>query len=462
MSGSGSAPAAGEVSIPLPPPGTVLLAERPTEPIDRQELASLIESAPAAPAEPPTAPAQGSRMSRKALRAQAAAERRRNALWGSAKIAGPVVLAVLLIIALVAVLGSRGSGPTTDGAVARTQQTMLLQVSGPGSVATANVLLGRSTTSASAAGVLIPSDLVTDVPSVGAVPFGETARIADPTSAGNALSDQLGVIVDATWRVNADGLAALVDAVGGVSISVASDVADAKGAVVVAAGPDQLLDGRSAAAYAAFRGARDQEQTRAARFSDVLTAWLKALPTDPAQLEKIVQAPSRSGTSTWSAAQVAGFFAGAAASARADDLLLTNLPVKVIDTGSATPSFRLDREAANALVAQAFSDSVPQGRSGANVRVLVQNGVGTPGLGDAARSKLVKAGYVFVNGGNAAKFGRATTTVVVPDETSASLRRGAEVAQSLGLPTSAVQVSGQGQSVADLVVILGKDFSAGS
>jgi len=399
-------------------------------------------------------------MSRKALRAQAAHEHRRNVLRSGAKVAIPVSVILALVVGAAVVLGARGSGTSASGEPARAQQTLLIQVTGAGSVATGNVLLGLSTKDTSASGLLIPSDLVTDTPSVGTIPFGQTARISDPSSAGNALSDQLDVIVDATWRLDANGLAALVDAVGGVTIDVASDVTNDKGAVVVAAGAGQRLDGRSAAAYAAYRGARDQEQTRTARFSDVLMALFKALPTDQAQLDAVVNKPGRDANSTWSPAQVSAFLVGLSASARADDLLLTNLPVKVIDTGSATPSFRLDQEASRALVNQAFADSRPQGRAGGEVRVLIQNGVGTPGLGDVARSKLVKAGYVFVNGGNAAKFGRATTAVVVPDDTSASLRRGADVAKTLGLPASAVQVSGQGQSVADLVVILGKDFGA--
>ena len=269
----------------------------------------------------------------------------------------------------------------------RTQQTMLLQVTGAGSTATASVLLARSTTGTAASGVLIPGDLVTDAPSVGAIPFGQTSRIADPTTAANAISDQLDVMVDGTWRLDANGLAALVDGVGGVTVDVAGDVTDAQGNVVVAAGPGQLLDGRSAAAYAGFRGARDQEQTRAARFSDVFTALLKRCPPTRPQLEALVAKPGASATSTWNASQVAAFLAGTAASARSDDLLLTNLPVKVIDTGNATPSFRLDQEAAAALVDRAFADSRPQTRAGGDVRVLVQNGVGTPGLGDAARDQ---------------------------------------------------------------------------
>jgi hypothetical protein len=67
---------------------------------------------------------------------------------------------------------------------------------------------------------------------------------------------------------------------------------------------------------------------------------------------------------------------------------------------------------------------------------------------------------VFVGGGNANRFGQERSLVVVPDDTSASRERGAQVAQALGLPADAVRLASQGQSVADVVVVLGKDFSA--
>ena len=47
----------------------------------------------------------------------------------------------------------------------------------------------------------------------------------------------------------------------------------------------------------------------------------------------------------------------------------------------------------------------------------------------------------------------------MPDGTSQSVARGERVAESLGLPASAVQPSDRGQTVADVIVILGEDFA---
>jgi hypothetical protein len=111
------------------------------------------------------------------------------------------------------------------------------------------------------------------------------------------------------------------------------------------------------------------------------------------------------------------------------------------------------------MVTANFSGSLPAQRTGGPISVVVQNGVGTPGLAAKARTRLVVAGITYVSGGNAAKFGYAKSVVLVP--TSSGLdgqRKGQAVARALGLPTSDVALTEQGQTIADVVVILGADF----
>ena len=92
--------------------------------------------------------------------------------------------------------------------------------------------------------------------------------------------------------------------------------------------------------------------------------------------------------------------------------------------------------------------------------MLVENGVGTPGLVEQARAKLVDDGFRFINGGNASTFGLAEQPGPGARRHLAERRPGAErVAESLGLPASAVQPSDRGQTVADVIVILGEDFA---
>ena len=88
----------------------------------------------------------------------------------------------------------------------------------------------------------------------------------------------------------------------------------------------------------------------------------------------------------------------------------------------------------------------------------MQNGVGTPGLEQDAAQLLRAEGYDFSNGGNATEFGRDQTIVLIPDATPASQSLGEDVAATLGVPASSVQVSDQGSSLYDVIVILGADF----
>ena len=102
-----------------------------------------------------------------------------------------------------------------------------------------------------------------------------------------------------------------------------------------------------------------------------------------------------------------------------------NLPVKPLNDGSTTTTaYRVDTEEAAAMVTELLPDAARKPGPNSKVRVLVQNGVGSPGLNAAARQLLVDAGYTFVNGGNAATLGERTTSIVVPDSSAESLRVG--------------------------------------
>jgi hypothetical protein len=48
--------------------------------------------------------------------------------------------------------------------------------------------------------------------------------------------------------------------------------------------------------------------------------------------------------------------------------------------------------------------------------------------------------------------------VLVEDGSERSTQRGQRVAAALGLPASAIEVNPRGQTVADVIVILGSDF----
>jgi len=132
--------------------------------------------------------------------------------------------------------------------------------------------------------------------------------------------------------------------------------------------------------------------------------------------------------------------------------------VTEIDSGGALTSYGIDSGQVAAMMRSLLPGALLTDSGGEVLRVLVENGVGTPGLVELARAKLVAEGFQFVNGGNAATFDVAESAVFIPDGTAESVRRGEQVAAALGVPPSAVTASDRGQTVADVIVILGEDF----
>jgi len=398
-------------------------------------------------------------LDRKAIR-----EARRSATRRRLLFAGAGVLVLLLIVGVTAaVLSSRGH----DVLVATVppaphQSTLLVQVAGQDGTAVVNALVGVTPASGTGAALLIPAGLLVDDASSGNLPFGETLTLPSKTASIDALTDLLGVRVSNSWVLTQQGLAALVDKVGGVQVTVDVDVLskNAKGdqAVVVRAG-SQRLRGAQAAAYATYLADTEPETVRLARFNDVFDQVLRSLPATKAAIAATLTGLSTGSTSALTPAQLAELLVVLRADAIKEQLHYDVLPVNDLDTGDTVDTYGLNSAKANAMLASMFAPSLLKDRTGDVVRVLVENGIGTPDLVTAARVKLVKDGFQFITGGNAADLsGTDPSVVLIEDGSDKSQARGARVAKSLGLPASSIQINPRGQTVADIIVILGADF----
>jgi anionic cell wall polymer biosynthesis LytR-Cps2A-Psr (LCP) family protein len=398
-------------------------------------------------------------LDRKAIR-----EARRNATRRRLLIVGAVLLALLLIIGVTAVvLSSPGKDvPVTTAPRTPHQSTLLVQVAGQDGTAVANALVGVTPASGSGAALLIPAGLLVDDASSGNLPFGETLTLPSKTASIDALTDLLGVRVSNGWVLTQQGLAALVDKVSGVQVTVDVDVLskNAKGAqaVVVRAG-SQRLRGSQAAAYASYLADGEPETVRLARFNDVFDQVLRSLPAGEPAIAATLTGLSTGSTSSLTPAQLAGLLVVLRAAAVKEALHYDVLPVNDLDTGDTVDTYGLNSAKANAMLASMFAPSLLKDGSGDIVRVLVENGIGTPDLVTAARAKLVKDGFQFITGGNAAELSATDASVVlIEDGSDRSQARGTRVAKSLGLPASSIQINPRGQTVADIIVILGADF----
>jgi anionic cell wall polymer biosynthesis LytR-Cps2A-Psr (LCP) family protein len=438
------------VPAPAPPPAPAVGPRPvPTTPGPRPG------AAPAAPGRTVVA-----RRDRAAARAARRAEARKRNLRILA-----VVGAVVVVLGAVGwLLLDRGGGETpvetTGGPPA--QDTLLMQVTGSDGTAAASALTGVTPSEGTGAVVLVPSRLLVDVAGTGDIPFGETVTLSEPSAPSQAITDLLGVRVDDSWLLDQAALEALVDAVGGVQAAVDVDVVrtekDGAETVVVPAG-NQKLDGAAAAAYATYLAEGEPEQARLARYDDVLGGLLEALPDDQADVVRVLEKAGDGSRTTLDPAGLAARLLALKQAAADQDLVSDVLPVTEIDTGAGAASYGIEPGQVAAMMRSRFPGALQKDAGGEVLRVLVENGVGTPGLVEKARAKLVDDGFRFINGGNAASFDNEESSVIIPDGTAKSVTRGERVARSLGLPTTSVVPSDRGQTVADVIVILGKDFA---
>lgn len=384
-------------------------------------------------------------------------ERRRARRRRQRRLLAALLAVAVVLLALVTVALARRDTPgrATLPPQARTQRTLLFQVQGESGAAVGSALLAHDPASRSGAAVLVPPQVIVTVPGSGTLQLGVALRSVPPERTRTALADLIGVTVDAGWVVNVPTLAAFIDGLGGVKVDV--DVPVVTGRTVVLAPGRQQVDGARAVQFLRYLAPGEQEQARLARLQEVVDGMLTALPQATAQVTQALSSLGPRSDSSLPAPQLAAFLVGLAGDTRADQLQYDSLPVVPIDPGNGVTSFRLDADPARALVDRLLAQSVPPGARQTGNRVLVLNGVGTPGLGEQVRARLVPAGFVFVGSRNNATFGVARSRVLVRDATAEAQELGARAARALGLPADAVQTAELG-SIADVVVVVGADF----
>ena len=374
-----------------------------------------------------------------------------------------VLVAALLGWVLVTIQTS-GSGGTTDPAPAPSavaqQETLLIQARNDADLGVDNMVAGVGG-GLPAAQLLVPSRLIVDVPGAGQQTLGASARLLDRSASQDALSDLLALRIDGTLSLGRLALAGMVDYVGGITVDVdqpITEVDEETGVetVVVPSGT-QTLDGNQAATYALTWLPDEPEAARLARYSQVMTATISGLPDDALRIEQMLTSLGGSARTTTASATVAQFLLQMRQSILDGGQQARVLPTTDIEAGEALPVVRADLVAAEGVINSLLPQAVLTGAE-SNPRVLVQNGVGTPGLGASARDRLVGSGMVYINGGNADQFDQDQTLVIVADATTESVTLGESVAEALGVPPTSVQIAEDGQNVADVVVILGADF----
>lgn len=312
----------------------------------------------------------------------------------------------------------------------------------------------NGTASGTGAIVVIPAQMQIDDQGFGSQPFGGNMASEEPPAGSDVVADTLGVTPDGVWTMTETVLGIFVDDLGGISLTtntaIPASTADPKGVTQGTV----TLDGDQAVAYATYTASGEAATAQAARFGQVLNALMAAMPTQSnavnAYLRNLALIPDPS----LPMSKLGPILAALAAQQNAGKVTVATLPL--------TSSNALNSTGAAEIVAKLLGGTVKAGASaGQAARVLVQNGTGasTSSSGKlmaAAQAKLVDAGYTYNAGDVVAA--QATTKVEVASSADQSIAQ--QVAASMGLGGSSVEVVPGLSSVDDVTVVLGKDWTS--
>lgn len=137
-------------------------------------------------------------------------------------------------------------------------------------------------------------------------------------------------------------------------------------------------------------------------------------------------------------------------SVKTKDVWIVPLPVKAIAVGDQR-YFEPQRAEVADLLLQWWGVRVDQQK--AAPRVVVYNGVGTPGIAGKAAQQLIRKGFRVIDSGNADKFDYKRTQVLLYHGTDADARAVRDV-----LGTGDIKVQSAPQQLTDIIVIIGADY----
>jgi hypothetical protein len=413
---------------------------------------------------PSTAPADpGMVIAPQVSRRQARLERKRQQRKRIGLAGGAAIGAGILIVGGLVFFGVHEAVKDSGGET-KTQSTVLLQLQAPDGTAAASVLLAHDSSTSQGVEVLVPPRVLVDVCGFNERSFGDILSLpGGDVASRQALSTMLGnMTIDGSWVLPEAQFARFLDHLPsrGITADVDVDVVQRTGGgggrVLVPAGNDRHLSGTQAVEYATYTTSGNADaEAQLARLQHVVDGMAAALPTTETGIAASLRSLGAGGGSSLGANRLASLLAGfAAAEKTTGNLLPTDLPVTLIDAGGA-PAYRVDTAGAKRLVSSSFAESLPTGAATPRPTVELLNGVGAPGLVSLACPRLATHHLAYAGSRNAANFNYARSIVEVP---TARTDLGYAVAKALGLPASDVRRTAENQTVADVIVILGRDF----
>ncbi len=318
----------------------------------------------------------------------------------------------LALLVLVAVLATAGTGALL---IARERARIEPEVTPPAAAGLALLVVTTdagslpvvvgSTGFGTSGALVVPPDAIVVIPGQGESTIGEALELP-PRQAATAVGNLLGVWIEGHATIEADRLAAIADDVGGVRIA------------------GELADGADVSSMFEASGAGEVAGLQIVMGS-LLSADVAWSPSDladaehPGSVVRMLEAAS--------GAQVAA------------------LETEEVASGVSRANPEQVTDALVAAFGGPTEDAVP---------VIVLNGNGVPGIGEAVAERLLPGGFRVVVSQNASDFDHLETLIVVgsPDDVALAER----VRDLLGVGSVSVSV---GSGIAPVTVVIGKDFT---
>ncbi len=335
-------------------------------------------------------------------------------------------VAVLLVVAIVFAWSRLADGGASAGPSPTASDSTSGQGSGPSELlafsvtGAPNALLAvvGSGGGQPPAVLVLPPGMTVIVPGQGETPTEEVQALpGDPMRIG--VSNAVGAWVPHYAVMDLNGFRDTIDRVGGLTVNL-PDVYTVGGSVL---GPGRThMSGDQVVTFL-----HENAEDSALRWASALEAFLKAAPVVPhgdlAETDDAAAAIAALGAASGAEVQVA--------------------PTKVVGATAIVPA----QPDLDELVGRLFGTPPP-------VRAFVQNGNGSPGIGEAVARDLLPEGFRIVLTGNAESFNHDTTliTAIANDHLEDANR----ARDALGVGT--VRVSQVPSGLADVTIVVGRDF----
>lgn len=337
-------------------------------------------------------------------------------------VTGGGLLAIALVVGLlVALLGDGDAPDDPSGSVADPvgSPSMMVALSVTGAPHALLAVVGSGGTVDPAALVLPPGTTI-EVPGQGEATAEDVQALAGD-SMRTAMSNALGAWAARFGVLDLSHLAGAIDRAGGLRVSIPDPVTVEGGQVL---GPgDTTLTGPQATAYLAVAG------------DDASLRWMVVLEAVVDQ--QILQASDL--TESDDAEEAIAILAGA------DGAAADLVPIQLVGGSLSIPA----QPDLDQLVGELFATPPP-------VPVIVQNGSGQPGVGEAVAARILPGGFRVVLSQNAESFKHDVTEITATGEEHVDDAEA--IRDALGVGT--VQVTQVPSGLADVAIVVGKDFEA--